>query len=93
MRIPHRWFVVIAFEYVDHSTNIVASILSLRLIADLRHTLDAVGPDRIPDRSTAYSLWALGTALEHCSVEVLLTAATALLLERFVSIILALLFS
>lgn len=44
--------------------------------------MDATGPDKIPDRPTAYSLWALGTALEHCSVEVLLAAATGMLLER-----------
>ena len=43
------------------------------------------GPGKIPSQPTAFSLWALGTALEHCSVETLLSATTALLLERLVS--------
>ena len=59
-------------------------------LACLLAGLDNTGPGEICDRPIAYSLWALGTALEHCSVEVLLAAATGLLLERLVSTVAAL---
>ena len=65
-----------------HLHNLLADLQTCRS-ADLRN---GTGPGEIQNRPTAYSLWALGTALEHCSVEVLLSAATALLLERLVRI-------
>ena len=42
----------------------------------------AFGPGKIPNTHTSFALWTLGNALEQCTVEVLLTAATSLLLER-----------